>query len=76
MDGELVIAAVAGVGVVPLVTFALFFDDSARLLRGGGAIEKDERLAVGKRLVEDRELPPNGGDVDRFAGGSGSRERH
>ena len=60
--GEGVDAAV-DVGVVPLVEAGDGVDDGARLLRGGGAVEVDQRLAV-DLLVERREVGAPGGGVE------------
>jgi hypothetical protein len=40
-------------------------DDAARLLRGVGAVEVDQRLPVGRGALEDREIGADGVDVVR-----------
>ena len=61
------------VGVFVLVEVRRGVDDGLRLLRGGGVVEPDQRLAV-DRLAQDREVVADGRSTSNGRDGP-SRER-
>ena len=66
--GELVDAAV-DVGVEVAVVVVERVDHRSRLLGAGGAVEVDERPAVGRRAGQEREVVPDRGGVQGSGGG-------
>ena len=62
------------VGVLALVEAGDALDDRARLLRGGGVVEPDERTPV-HLLGEDGKVAPHGGGVEGCRAGARSRGR-
>ena len=65
--------AAVDIGVVVLVVAADGIEDGARLLRGGGVVEVDERMAV-DLLIEDREVGAEPPSLSRRLGGAGSTD--